>query len=211
MTSYQSDSFPFVLKLALWQATIFEIVDLRVAQRAVLQLKVLQLLVQGLMLADLARVVLLLKDAHATGNAWRVMSSTLLASDVKLVDEVATLRTVELLLFLRIVRGESREQVDSQKLIGLPLLLGDRIKSLKLVQRLATLLEAPVEVRGDGDEAVNILRLQLFLVFDQTHRCFHCSIVVFLIELPLAEEVEVDRLGPLPRVSEGLVCRGTDV
>lgn len=58
---------------------------------------------QSLVLAHFARVILLLENAHATGDARRVMSSALLTSDVELVDQVGTLRTVVLLLRLRIV------------------------------------------------------------------------------------------------------------
>ena len=39
-------------------------------QRAVLEFKVLELFVEGLMLADLAHVILLHNDAHATGDTW---------------------------------------------------------------------------------------------------------------------------------------------
>lgn len=58
---------------------------------------------QSLVFADLASVVLLLQNAHATCNARRIMCTTFMTIDVKLVDEAATLGTVELLLLLGIM------------------------------------------------------------------------------------------------------------
>jgi len=52
-----------------------------------LQLQVLQLLVKCLVLADLAGVVFLFYDAHATSYARRVMTSTFLAIDVEFGDD----------------------------------------------------------------------------------------------------------------------------
>jgi len=95
---------PILLKVTLGKAAVFKVVDLRMAKRAVLQLEILQLLMQCLMLANLARVILFLEDAHATRNARRVMCCALLAGDIKLVDDAATLRAVELLFLLRVVR-----------------------------------------------------------------------------------------------------------
>ena len=56
--------------------------DLGVTKWAMLELEVLELLVQGLMLADLAHVVLFDHDAHATCDARRVVRTTLLTVDV---------------------------------------------------------------------------------------------------------------------------------
>ena len=100
------------------------------AERAVLQLEILQFLVQSLVLTDLARVVLLLQNAHATGDARRVVSGALLTRDVELGDQVRALGTVVLLLLLRVVRRLSREQVYGEQLIRLSLLLVDRVQSL---------------------------------------------------------------------------------
>ena len=47
-----------------------------------LELEVLEFLMQSLMLADLAHVVLFHDDTHATRNAWREVRSTVLAIDV---------------------------------------------------------------------------------------------------------------------------------
>ena len=74
------------------------------AQGAVLQLQVLQLFVQGLVFTDFACVVLFFEDTHTTSDTWRVVSSAFLTSNVKLVDEITTLRTVVLLLGLRVMR-----------------------------------------------------------------------------------------------------------
>jgi len=64
-----------------------------------LELKVLKLLVQSLMLANLAHVVLSLQNRHATCDARGEMRSTVSAVDVKLVDAwFATLGAVEFLL-----------------------------------------------------------------------------------------------------------------
>lgn len=96
------------------------------AEWTVLQLEVLQLLVQGLVLADFAGVVLFLKDALTTCDAGAEVSATLAARGVVLVDEVATLRAVVLLLLL-VMRRVAREKVDGQELVGLSLLSRNRI------------------------------------------------------------------------------------
>lgn len=135
------------------------------------------------------------------------MGSTFSAPYVKLVDQATALRTVELLLLLRIVRRLPREQVDRQKLICLSFLLRDRFQPLQLVERLAAFLETTIEVRSNCDEAVHILSLQLFLVLNQSHGSLHGSIVVFLIQLPLAKQVEVNCFSAFPRIRQCLVCR----
>jgi hypothetical protein len=53
-----------------------------VAKRAMLELKVLKFLVQSLMLANLAHVVLSFQDRHATSDARGEMSATVSAIDV---------------------------------------------------------------------------------------------------------------------------------
>lgn len=170
-----------------------------------LQFQVLQLLVQRLVLANFARVVLLLENAHAAGDAWGVVRGALLTSDVELVDQVGALRTVVLLLRLGIMRRLSREQVNREQLIGLPLLLRDRVKPLELIQSLAALLVAPIEVGSNRHKTVDIFRLQLLFILDQSHCCLHGAIVVFLIELPLTKQVKVDGLSALPRIRQCLV------
>lgn len=108
------------------------------------EFEVLELLVKSLMLADLAHVVLFLKDAHATCNAWREMSATLLATDIKFIDDSIALWTVELLLLL-VIRRVPGEQVDGQKFVCLSLILGDGIKHLQLDQGSAALSVTLVE------------------------------------------------------------------
>lgn len=181
------------------------------AERAMLQLQVLQLLVQGLMLANLTSVVLLFQNAHATCNARRVMRTAVLTIDVKLVDDVLALWTVILLLLLCVMWGLSGEEVDRQQLVRLPLLLRNGFKPLKLVQGFATLLETTIEVRGNRNEAVDILGLQLLFVFDEAHCRLHSPVVVLLIQLPLTKQVEVNCFSALPGIGEGLVSGRGDI
>lgn len=62
-------SVPVFLEVAFGQASVFKVRDFSVAEWAVFQLEVLQLLVQSLVFANLASVVFLLEDTHATSNA----------------------------------------------------------------------------------------------------------------------------------------------
>ena len=93
------------------------------------ELEILKLLVKRFMLADLAHIVLSIKDTHATCNARREMTATLLATDIKFIDNVVTLWTVKLLHAL-VIRWISGEQVDGKELIGLSFLLGDGVQPL---------------------------------------------------------------------------------
>ena len=95
-------------------------------QRAVLELEVLELFVEGLMLTDLTHVILLHDDAHATGNAGGEMCSAVLAINIKFIDRLATLGALGLDLAL-VDRRMSREKVDSQELIGFSLGLVDGV------------------------------------------------------------------------------------
>lgn len=101
--SYQSSSevvLAVLLQVAQRQLIVLIEQDLGMTKRAVSQLEVRQLATQCLVLTSLAGVVFLLADAHATGNARRVVRATLLAVDVELVDDVVALGTVVFLLLL---------------------------------------------------------------------------------------------------------------
>jgi len=102
-------SSPFVfLQVALRKTSILVEDDLGVAEWAMLELQILQLLVECLMLADLACVVFLLDDAHTTGDTGRVVAATFLATDVEFCDDGIAFRTVGFLLRF-VVRSISRE------------------------------------------------------------------------------------------------------
>jgi hypothetical protein len=62
-------------------------------------------------LADLAGVVFLFDDAHATGYAGRVVTSAFLTIDVELSDDRIAFWTVRFLLRF-VVRSVPREQID---------------------------------------------------------------------------------------------------
>lgn len=186
------------------------------AKRAVLEFEVHELFVESLVLTNLALVELLLTDRHARSNAGTEVRATLLAVDItitlvrlyfehlQLVDDIVALGTVEL-LFLLVMRLMSKEEVDSQQFIRLTFLLGDRVESLQLNQGTATFSVALVEEAGNGHKGVDVLGLQLLLVLDESHSRLHGSVVVLLVELSLAQQVEVDRFGSLPRIGESLV------
>ena len=65
-----------------WLGSGVSEVDLSVAERAVLELEVVEFTLKGLVLAGLAGVVLLSEDALATGNAGREVTAALSAVDV---------------------------------------------------------------------------------------------------------------------------------
>ena len=83
------------------------------AERAVLQFEVLELLMKALVLADLTSVVVLLQDAHSTGNTRRVVRTTILTVDIVLTDASTTLRTLGLNLVL-VMRWVFGKHVDCQ-------------------------------------------------------------------------------------------------
>ena len=103
------------------------------AQRAVAKLESPQGRLQGLVLASLASVVLLGKDALARGYAAREVTAALAARDIILGDErlAARLWTLELSL-LRVGRRMPAEQLESQVFVLFALLLGQRFESFKL-------------------------------------------------------------------------------
>ena len=103
------------------------------AQRAVAKLESPQGRLQGLMLANLASIVLLGKDALARSYAAREVTAALAARDIILGDERLAVRfwTLEL-SFLRVGWRMPAEQLESQVFILLSLLLGQRFESFKL-------------------------------------------------------------------------------
>lgn len=93
-------------------------VDLAMAQWAMLELEIVQFTLKGLVLASLARVILLCKDALAAGDAWTEVAAAVPAVDVVLGDACLTLllRAVELLL-RSVHRRMSAKQVNRKHLI----------------------------------------------------------------------------------------------
>lgn len=89
-----------ILNISFWQASVFLELNLRVAQRAMLELEILELLVECFVLADFAHVEFLFKDAHATCDAWGEVAAALLATDIKFIDVVVALWTIKLCLLL---------------------------------------------------------------------------------------------------------------
>jgi hypothetical protein len=127
------------------------------------------------------------------------MCSTVLAVDIKFIDNLATLRA--LVLDLALVHGRmSREEVDSQELICFSLGLVDGVKSLELDKGSAALSKAAVEEGCDCDQTVNIFGLELLFVFDKSHSCLHGTVVILLVELSLAKEIKMDCFSTFPRV-----------
>ncbi len=135
------------------------------------------------MLACLAGIILLLEYALSAGNARGVVTAALLAANVVLSDAglAVLLGTVGLLLGLLVQGSVAGEEVDGQQLIGLALLGGDVWETLQLDESLGTLLVTLVEEAGEGNQAVDILGLELLLVLDQTHCCLHRPVVVPII------------------------------
>jgi len=109
--------------------------------------------------------------------------------------------------FLLVVRRISGEKVDSQQLVCLSFLFGKSFKSLQFDKSPAALSIAAVEKRSDRHKRVNIFGLKLFFVLNKTHRSLHGSVVVFLVQLSLAEQVKVDTFCSFPWIGECLVCR----
>merc|ERR1719345_42600 len=155
-----------------------------------LQLQVLKLLVKSLMLTDFACVVIFFNYAHSASNTRRIVTATFLTVDVEFGHDMVALWTIHF-LFGFIVRRISAEKIDCKKFVSFPLRVGDSVESFELDEGSATFSEALVEEGSDGNETVNIFSLQLFFILDQPHSCFHGTVVIFLIELSLAEQIEM--------------------
>ena len=112
------------------------LLELTVAQRAVLETQSLELCLQGLVLASLTGVVLLLQDALARSDARREVTAALAAVYVEFgYHRVAvTLRTLHLLAGL-ILRRVPRKELDRQVFVALALLLGHVWEPLQLHER----------------------------------------------------------------------------
>ena len=170
-----------------------------------LKFQVLKLLMEGLVLADFALVELFLQDTHATGDARRVVAAAVLAIYVEFVDQLIALGAVVLLLLLAVIWSMSGEQVDGKELVGLSFSLTDCVQSLKFDQRSRTFSETSIEEGRNGDQTVDILGLQLFLIFNQSHSSFHGTVVVFLVQLSLAKKVEMNGFSSFPWIGKGFV------
>ena len=87
----------------------------------------------------------------------------------------------------------------------------DRIKALELDKGLGAVAPAAIEHACNDNDTVDLSGREFFLVLNQPHSCFHGRVVLFLVELPLAQEEEVNRLCALPRIGERLISRRTDI
>lgn len=118
---------------------------------------------------------------------------------LQFVDDAVALWTIVLYLWF-VSRRVPGENIDSEQLISFPFLLGDGVESLQLYKGPTALSKASVKETCDSDKTVNILGLKLLLVLDESHGCLHCPVVILLVQISLAEEVEVDCFRTLPRI-----------
>ena len=104
-----------------------------VAEGAVAQLEGAQSRIKGLMLADLASVVLLGQDTLARGDARREVTTTLSTIDIKLRNKGLAVRlgALELLLLL-IGRRMTSKELEGKVLILLTLLCSQCFQPFKL-------------------------------------------------------------------------------
>ena len=84
-------------------------------------------------------------------------------------------------------------------------------KPLQLNKRLRTLSKALVEVATKRNNRVDMLRPQLLLILDQSHRRFHRPRILFLVHLPLAEQEKVNSFGSLPWVGQCFIGTRADI
>jgi len=164
-----------------------------------LKLQVLKLLVKSFMLTDFASVVVFFNYAHSAGNTRRIVTATFLTVDVEFSNDVVALWTIHF-LFWFIVWWISAEKIDCKKFVSFSLRVGDSVESFELDEGSATFSEALVEEGSDRNKTVNIFSLQLFFIFNQPHSCFHGTVVIFLIELSLAEQIEMNGFCSFPRI-----------
>lgn len=161
--------------------------DLSVAQGAMAELECPQGRLQGLVLARLARVVLLSQDALAGRDTGREVTATLATIDVVLSDEglAAGLGALELLLLL-VGRWMPAEELEGKVLVLFSLLRCERLKSLKLDKGLRAVLPASVEHASDDHDAVDLPGRELLLILDESHGGLHSCRVLLLVKLSLA-------------------------
>ena len=146
------------------------------AKRAVAQFKRAKRLLQSLMLARLASVVLLSQDALARGDARREMTAAVATINVELSDEsVAAGLGALLLLLLLVGRRVSAEELEGKVFVLRALLRRQRLEPLKLDEGLRAVAPAPIEHAGDDDDAVDLPGRELLLVLNQPHRSLHRS------------------------------------
>ena len=144
------------------------------AQRAVAQLESAQGRLKGLVLANLARVVLLGKNTLSAGDAGREMTSAFAAARVILRDQSLAARLWTLELVLLVVGGRvAAKELEGQVLVLLVLLLGKRLKPLQLHEGLRAVAPATVEHACNDNHAVDLLCRELFLVLDKSHSSLH--------------------------------------
>ena len=144
------------------------------AQRAVAQLESAQGRLKGLVLANLARVVLLGKNTLSAGDAGREMTSAFAAARVILRDQSLAARLWTLELILLIVGGRvAAKELEGQVLVLLVLLLGKRLKPLQLHEGLRAVAPAPVEHACNDNHAVDLLCRELFLILNKSHCGLH--------------------------------------
>ena len=176
-------------------------VNLAVAQSAMLKTKCLEFSLESFMLAGLTSVVFLGKDALTRRYARGEMTSTLVTVYVELAyhSVAVTLRTLHLLIG-PISGWMPREKLDRQVFILLTLLLCQFWESLQFDESLRAISVTLIEETGYGHYAIDFLRGEFFLIFNQSHRCLHSTVVFFLIELTLAKQEEVYSLCTFPRI-----------
>ena len=104
-----------------------------VAEGAVAELEGAQSRIKGLMLADLASVVLLSQDTLARCYAWREVTATFPTIDIELRNEglAVRLRALEFLLLL-VGRRMSSKELEGKVFILLSLLCSQCFEPLKL-------------------------------------------------------------------------------
>ena len=142
----------------------------------------LEFLLESLMLASLASVVLLGKDALTRGYACREVTAAFATIDVELSDHCATVTLRALHCLAGPVGGwMPREQLDRQVFVVLALLLRQVWKPLQLHECLRAVPVALIEEARYGNDAVDLSGGQLFLIFNEPHRCLHRAIVLLLI------------------------------
>ena len=84
-----------------------------------------------------------------------------------------------------------------------------RFKTLELDKGLGAVAPAAIEHACNDNDTVDFFGREFLFVLNQPHGCLHGRVVLFLVELPLAQEEEVNSLSALPRIGERLISRRT--